>query len=130
MRVIKWAVAVLVILALVGSRIGIAQDEEEAKPKHTIKEVMKAAHGGRPNLVTKVIQGEASPEEKLALLDAYLSLTENAPPKGEKESWTLKTDALVIAAAKAVVGREGAPTQLRAATNCAACHRTHRPPME
>ena len=51
--------------------------DEEAKAKHTIKEVMKIAH--KDGLLKKVLGGDASQDEKLVLLDSYISLMENKP---------------------------------------------------
>ena len=56
--------------------------QEEAKPKYTIKQVMKKAH--KDKLIKKVVKGEASQDEKMMLLDLYLSLPENKPPKGDE----------------------------------------------
>jgi hypothetical protein len=125
---------VVVCLFAVSLQVG-AQDqaregeEEAAKPKHAIKDVMQTAHS-REGVLRKVLGGEASQEEKLALLDLYVSLTENEPPRGEKEAWDTKVNAIVLAAAKVAVGREGSSQQLQRATNCMACHREHRPPQQ
>lgn len=100
-------------------------DEEEAKPKHTIKDVMKEAMKG--GLLKKVTGGDASAEEKNQLLDLFISMVENKPPKGEMESWHNLAGASALAAAKVVVGREGAVEELKAATNCKACHSEHKP---
>ncbi len=97
--------------------------EDEAKPKHTIKEAMKLH---KEKLHEKVIAGEATDEEKQMLLDVYISMAESTPKKGDMESWHELTDALVIAGAKAVVGREDAAAALKAATNCMACHKIHK----
>ncbi len=104
-------------------RIVVLAAEGDAKPKHTIKEAMKQ-HKGK--LHEKIIAGEASPEEKKELLDVYISMAESTPEKGDIESWHKLTDALVIAAAKAVVGRDDASESLKVATNCAACHKLHK----
>src|SRR5687768_12914593 len=111
-----------------------AQQTEPAKPKHTIKEVMHGAHmpaeeGGK-SLRDRVIAGDATPEEKQQLLDFYISLAENEPPRGELEAFQKKTRPIVLAAAKVVVGREGAEQELAKAVNCAACHREHKPPQQ
>ena len=98
--------------------------EEGAKPKHTIKEVMAA---NKPNqLLSKVIKGEASADEKKELLDLFVSLVENKPKKGDMESWHTLAGGAALAAAKVVVGREGAEKELEAATNCKACHSVHK----
>lgn len=103
--------------------------EKAAKPKHTIKEVMKGALKGDA-LNKKVLSGQATMEEKLMLLDMYVSLVENKAPRGEQASWTKFSGAAALAAAKVAVGREGAMKELKAATKCAACHKAHKPPSQ
>ena len=107
--------------------IGFAADEGgEKKAKHTIKEVMKKAH--KDGLLKKVTAGDASADEQRQLLDLYISLVENAPPMGEMDSWHRLAGGSALAAAKLVVGRDGAIAELKQATNCKACHTAHKPP--
>jgi hypothetical protein len=128
-----WSLFAVLTCGLIHTMVQAAQDTEKAKPKHTIKEVMHGAHlpteeGGK-SLRDRVLAGDASPEDKQKLLDFYISLAENEPPRGELEAFQKKTRAVVLAAAKMVVGREGADKELNAATNCAACHKDHKPPQ-
>ena len=104
--------------------VAFSADDVEGKPKHSIKEVMQNAHIG--GLLKKVIDGQASPEEKLTLLDHYISLLENKPPKGDMDSWHELAGKAALASAKVVVGRESAADELKIATNCAACHKVHK----
>jgi hypothetical protein len=99
--------------------------EEPAKPKHSISQVMKSANktGG---LLSTVKSGKATPEERLQLLDYYISLVENKPPKGDMDSWQTLAGKATLAAAKVVVGRAGATAELDAATKCAVCHKAHK----
>lgn len=99
--------------------------DDEKKPKHTIKEVMKVALKG--DLQKKVLSGNASDEDKKKLLDMYISMVESKPPKGQMNSWHNLAGAAALAAAKVVVGREGAAEELKTATNCKACHSEHKP---
>lgn len=94
---------------------------------HTTKEVMAAHKGGANSLLSRVAGGEASAEEQIELLNLYVSLRENEAPRGDADSWHEKTDAILIAAAKVVAGREGAGDELKEATNCMACHSAHKP---
>jgi hypothetical protein len=103
-------------------------DGEPPKPKHAIKDVMEQAHKG--GLLNKVADGQATPEEKALLLDLYVSLAENDPPRGDAESFKKLANQAVLGAARVVVGREGAEAQIKRAVNCMACHREHRPPSE
>lgn len=114
-----------------GGMLAWAQDGDGEHEKKSIKEVMKAAHGGGPNsLLSKVKGGEASDEEKDQLLDLYLDLFESEPPMGEQEGWMMLSGRAVLAAAKVAVGRPGAEELLGEATNCAECHKAHKPPAD
>lgn len=124
---LKLLVATVLSVAVL-SAFAFAQDDEKAKPKHTIKEVMKGAMKGGLN--KKVLSGKASDKEKLELLDMYISLVENEAPKGDAASWQKFSGMAALAAAKVAVGREGGMKDLKAATNCAKCHKAHKPPSE
>jgi hypothetical protein len=101
-----------------------AADESKPKPKHTIKEVMGEAH--KKKLLNKVTEGQPTKEDKAKLLDLYLSLWENTPPKGDAASWHQKAGNVIVAAAKVVLEEPGAPAKLKAAVNCAECHKNHK----
>jgi mono/diheme cytochrome c family protein len=117
------AILALVVVGAVSAAIAVTA-AEEGEAKYSIKEVMKEAHGKK--LLNKVLEGEASAEEKTKLLDLYLSLLENKPKKGEEDSWHGKAEAVVLAAAKVAAGRESGVAELKTATNCAACHQVHK----
>ena len=130
-RMLIAAVAAAALLSAFAS----AQDEEKKKedakkPKHTIKQVMKEGLKGKSALNAKVLSGKATDKEKLALLDMYVSLVENKAPKGDDASWQKFAGTAALAAAKVAVGREGATKELKAATNCAKCHKAHKPPSK
>lgn len=117
----------LCCLATLGAAMQFARAADEgAKPKHTIKEVMKLAHNKDNNLLKKVTSGEASAEEKALLLDLYISMLEGKPSKGDEASWQTLAGKAALAAAKVVVGRDGAAQELETATNCKACHTAHK----
>ena len=119
----------VIAAAAVMQAIAWAQAADEAvKPKHTIEEVMEQAH--KDGLLNKVASGEASAEEKPQLLDLYVSLAENDPPKGDPDNFHKLAANAVLGAARVVVGREGAEAQIKRSVNCAACHKEHRPPSE
>ena len=109
-------------LAMGGAAFVIA--EEGKKPKNTIKEVMGDAHKG--GLLKKVTDGSASKADKEKLLGFYVSLYENKPPQGEAASWNAKTSALLAAAAKVVLDDKDGVADLKAASNCKACHEVHK----
>jgi cytochrome c553 len=103
--------------------MSLAEDKKD-KEKVTIKEVMKTAHKG--GLLKKVQDGTATEEEKKKLADLYVALHENVPPKGSKESWNERTNALVKASKEVLEGKKGAEDSLKKAANCAACHKEHK----
>jgi hypothetical protein len=116
---------VALFLGIVVASWVVAQESgDKAAPKHTIKEVMKQAHGSK--LLNKVVEGNASKEEKDQLLDIYISMLDNDPPKGEKGAWVMSSGRLVVAAARVAVGRDGATDELKTAANCKACHEAHK----
>lgn len=119
---------VLVVVPLFALITGVAwafaNVQEETKPKYEIKEVMGEAH--KKGLLKKVVSGDASDEEKAKLLDYYIALFENTPPKGEAGSWAQKAGAALAGAAAVVLEQEGAEQKLKAAVNCGACHKEHR----
>ena len=117
----------VVLLSLAFVVMGVAMAAEGGgKPKHTIAEVMKNAH--QDKLLNKVLSGQASQEEKLVLLDNYVSLVECEPPRGDMNSWHKLAGGLALASAKVVVGRDGALPELKAASNCKTCHDVHKEP--
>lgn len=129
----RWLGFYLICVAACGTVAFTAQGQQEAPEgddaaKHSIKDVMQNAH--KAGLLEKVLKGEASQEEKLTLLDHYVSLTESKPPLGTPEGWEERTNAVVVAAAKVAVGRDDGTELLKKATNCAACHKEHKPPTE
>ena len=100
-----------------------------AAPKE-IGDIMKEAHTPPNNsLRKKVIEAKGSEEDAKKLLALYEDLAKNEPPKGEKAAWKKKTDT-IIAAAKKVAAKPDdavAAKALGTATNCAACHKEHKP---
>ena len=99
----------------------------DAKPKYTIKEVMKAAHKGEDNLGKKVSKGQGTPDDFAKLVDYYASLPLNDPPRGDKAAWHEKTTALLDAAKALKAGKPGALEAYKQAVNCKACHSEHKP---
>lgn len=117
-------VFLMIVSLAVSGMMGIAMAQDEAaKPPHSIKEVMKKAH--KDGLLKKVLNEEASQDEKLQLLDLYISMYESKPPKGDMESWHKMAGASAMAAAKVAAGRDALP-ELKKATACAGCHKAHK----
>ena len=102
---------------------GVMAVNNPAAPK-TVKEVMKIAH--KDGLLKKVQGGSASDEEKKQLLDLYIDMLEGEPKKGDKAEFKAMTNALIVSAAKVVLGREGAMDELKKTSDCMACHSKHK----
>ena len=122
----------LLCLAVVAAAVGIGGHQAAAdndQPKYKIKMIMAKAHKGGPNsLRNKVLAGKASKDDLNMLVELYEELGKNTPPKGSKESWKQKTEA-VLAAAKKVKADPTDKDALKAlskATTCTACHDVHR----
>ena len=113
---------------IVAAGFTLAQDAKDKKSDYEISDVMKK--GMKGGLKDKVMKGGADAAEKLEFLDMMISLKAYKPKKGDADSWKALTDATLMAAAKAAVGRDDAAADLKAATNCAKCHKEHKPPTE
>jgi hypothetical protein len=57
------------------------------------------------------------------LVDYYESLPLNKPPKGDAKEWKTKTEEIVKLAKAIQKGDKDAGAKLKAALNCAACHK-------
>jgi hypothetical protein len=100
-----------------------ARDNQGTSPT-TIKDVMITAY--KEKLAKRVIQGEATSDDKERLLKLYQALAEARPPRGSRTSWQKKTGALVQAAQAAIEGQANAPMLLKKTMECGACHATHK----
>ena len=96
----------------------------ETKPKYTIKQIMK--DGLKGGLAKKVIEGKATTQEKIQLLDYTIALYETKPKKGDPAGWTKLTGDLVAAAAKVAIDPKASTAALGKAVNCKACHNKHK----
>jgi hypothetical protein len=106
------------VVALVAEwSLSLLSAAEDAKPKYSIKDVMKFH---KDKLHEKFEKGEASKEEKQKLLEGYESMLKIKPPKGEEKDWKAKCEALV----KAV--KDDNKEELKKAVNCKACHDAHK----
>ena len=98
--------------------------QAQAKPKYTILEVMLTAH--KDGLLKKVTDGKASDAEKKQLVDFYVALGQNKPPKGDPAEWRKRCDELLKLAKACAAGDQDAPAALAKAANCAACHKVFK----
>ncbi|MBI3861062.1 MAG: hypothetical protein HY290_04120 [Planctomycetia bacterium] len=107
-----------VIMALIaGVSVSLLAAADDAKPKYTIKEVMKFH---KDKIHEKFQKGEASKEEKQKLLEGYEAMLKQKPPKGTEEDWKKKCEALV----KAV--KDDDKDAFKKAVNCGSCHGAHK----
>ena len=122
----KYITSILIVpLATAALTLGLfSVVNGQAKPKYTIKQIMKDALKG--GLAKKVVGGEATEKEKIQFLDYAISLYENKPKKGEAASWTKLTGNLVTAAAKVAIDPKTDTEALGKAVNCKACHNVHK----
>jgi hypothetical protein len=120
---LRYGVAALLAVAFAGMTVFGAADD---KPKYDIETIMKKAHDKDKGLLKKVVGEKATDAEKKELLELYVELGKNAPPKGGKDSWKKKTDALVTAAKEVVGDKKDGIAHLKKATNCMACHDVHK----
>jgi hypothetical protein len=122
MGTVKHFLSAALVLGLFGGFLAARDD----KPKFTIEEVMEQAHKGKDALIQKAAAGKASKDEKDKLVELYVALGQNKPPKGDAKSWKSKTDALLSAAKAVVADEKGAGPKLKMAANCMACHKVHK----
>ena len=113
------AIAAVVMVNFSGAADNNDANKDDAKPKHSIKDVMKKCMKG--GLCKKVAGGKANDEEKKLLVEMFTALAASKPPRGDADSWKAKTSALLKAA------QDDDDDALKKAANCAACHKVHKP---
>lgn len=99
----------------------------DAKPKYTIKEVMKAAHKGDDAVSKRVASGKGTKDDFVLLVEYYESLPLCTPTKGDKADWDKKANALLKSAKALKAGEPDAVAQYKQASNCKACHSLYKP---
>jgi|SRR5579883_6330 len=125
MRTVKYCLAATLALGLLANALALRAEDE--KPKHTIKQIMKLAHGGGKNsLASRVVMGNGTDADKKMLVELYSDLGKSTPKKGTPEGWKEKTDAVVKAAKDVEAGKAGAGAALKQAINCAGCHKEYK----
>ena len=117
----------LIAIALLAAAAAPLVRAADAKPKYTIKEVMKTLHKGDDNIAKHVTKGAGTKEEFAKLVEYYESLPLNTPEKGDKGSWEEKSMALLKASKALKAGEADALAGYKKAVNCKACHSVHKP---
>ncbi len=110
MKTVAWAV-----LAVLATQTGSVHD------------IMETANEGKNSLYERVIGGKGTAEEAKKLSDLYQALPGLKPPKGDMKSWKEKATALAAAAKEVADKKPGALDKLKAAADCKACHKVHKP---
>ena len=123
-KLIGLMTGLVLLVAFVCLPVASAADDDD-KPKHSIKDVMKKVMKGKPNLLSKVVES-GSEKEKKELHEWLVALSKNKPPKGEADSWKKLTGKLVSSSQDLVDGKEGAGKAVMKAANCKACHGEHK----
>ena len=122
MRTAKYCLMATLALGMLANVYATTADD--AKPSHTIKQIMVLAH--KKGLYNKVVQGKADDGDKKTLAELYGDLPKNTPEKGDAESWKAKCDPLVKAANDVVAGKPDSLVALKAANKCKSCHDAHK----
>jgi len=120
---VRFGATALLVAAFAGMTVFGAADD---KPKFEIEKIMEKAHDKDDGILKKVFDGKATDAEKKELLELYVDLGKNKPPKGDAKSWKEKTGALVSAAKEVVAGKDDSIKGLKKAANCKACHDIHK----
>ncbi|WP_417849031.1 hypothetical protein [Thalassoglobus sp.] len=122
---VKFIIPLMVLLSMLTVQLTATGPALGADDDLNIKKIMKVAFKG--DLVRKVGTNKATAQEKEELLKLVKAMQGMKPPKGDSESWTEKSKALVDAVQASVDGKEDAAMLLKKSTNCAACHKSHKP---
>jgi hypothetical protein len=112
--------ASVVAMVSVAILLGVTGAGEKGEPKYKIKEVMNEIM--KSQLGPKVFKGEGTKEETKKVLDYFVELHKNNPPKGDKDAWAKVTQTLVDTAKKIEAGEEKGSVKLGKLINCGACH--------
>lgn len=101
---------------------------DDAKPKLTIKEIMKNDNKGEDSIVKQIVSGKGKPEQVTQLQADYKLLAELEPPRGDKEHWKTKVSALIEATDGLKLDDKASIAKFKTAVTCKACHQEFKPP--
>ena len=118
------ASAAVLALCLLNNADTVSGKEKEKKKELTVKQIMGKAHG-KDGLRKKVIDGDASNEEKKALIDLYTAMTllKSSNPNGDADDWKARTKAVVE------LVKDSNPADLKK-IDCKGCHDAHKKPKK
>ena len=116
----------LVAIVAFGPGAGFVR-ADDATPKYTVEEIMKAAFKGDDSIAKRITKGKSTKEDYDKLVEYVTSLPLNDAPQGDAVGWKKKTTAVLDAANALKEGKPGAVAQFNQAANCQACHSVYRP---
>ena len=100
---------------------------EEATPKYSVEEIMKATFKGDDSIAKRISKGKSTKDDYEKLVEYVTSLPLNDAPQGDAVGWKKKTTAVLDAANALKAGKPDAVAQFNQAANCQACHSIYRP---
>ena len=100
---------------------------EDATPKPSIKDIMKADNKGDDSIVKQIIAGKGTQQQVDKLITDYKLLCELQPPRGDKDSWKNKTTALLEATEGLKLDDKASIAKFKTAVSCRECHSVHKP---
>ncbi len=92
-----------------------------------IESVMKDGFKGKESIAAKIGKGEASADEKKKMAGLVAKLIGTKPPQGDAKAWADKVGKLDAAAKAIASGKADSAELWKAAANCKACHKEHKP---
>ena len=92
-----------------------------------IESVMKDGFKGKESIAAKVGKGEASADEKKKMAVLVAKLIGTKPPQGDAKAWADRIAKLDVAAKAIASGKADSAELWKAASNCKACHKEHKP---
>ena len=124
---VKIVLSPILLLVAILSASMINSRADDATPKYTVEEIMKAVFKGEDSAGKKVTKGLGTQADYDKLVAYLSSLPLNDPPQGDADGWKQKTTAVLNAAIALKEGKAGALAQFNTAVDCQACHRIYRP---
>jgi len=103
-----------------------AKPAAPAAGSDVIKTAMKTHHKPDDALCKKVSGGTATDAELGTILKVYQDMCAATPPKGDKDAWVAKCQALIGAVKKIQAKDATGVAAYKAAVNCKACHTDHK----
>ena len=92
-----------------------------------IEDVMKEGFKGKESIAAKIGKGEASDADKKKMAVLVAKLIGTKPHQGDAKAWADKIGKLNDAAKAIATGTADSAELWKAASNCKACHKEHKP---